>query len=150
MSASTEHMGEDRPRALVVDDDALLRRVVRSALVQGGFDVAQVGTGRDALSLATAYELDVIVTDLEMPGMGGLELLRALRDRQLDTPLVVMSGAPEARRELIIESGAFSFLAKPFGMEELLRVARSAVERGRIAPPPISAVVPARRVGKVA
>lgn len=134
---------------MVVDDDVILRRVVRTALAQAGFDVAQVGTGRDALSLAVAYELDLIVTDLQMPGMSGLELLRALREQQLYTPVIVMSGAHEARPEVILASGAVAFLPKPFGLEELQGIAKSAVKRPRTIAPP-SSVVTVRRASHVA
>lgn len=149
MSASTESTAGERPRVLVVDDDVILRRVVRSALAQAGFDVAQVGSGRDALSLASAYELDLIVTDLQMPGMSGLELLRALRSQQSYCPVIVMSGSTDARPEAILAAGACAFLSKPFGLEELQQAARSAVERPRTLAPPSSAVV-VRRVGNVA
>jgi CheY-like chemotaxis protein len=134
---------------LVVDDDVVLRRVLRSALAQAGCDVAQVGTGRDALSLASAYELDLIVTDLEMPGMSGLELLRALRQQGCDCPVIVMSGSSDARPELITAAGAAAFLAKPFGLEELQQAARTAVRSPHTVAPPSSAVQ-LRRVVNVA
>lgn len=149
MSASNESTSNDKPRVLVVDDDVILRRVVRSALAQAGFDVAQVGSGRDALSLASAYELDLIVTDLQMPGMSGLELLRALRRQEHYCPVIVMSGSTDARADSILAAGAFAFLPKPFGVHDLQSAARSAVERPRTLAPPSSAVH-VRPVGHVA
>ncbi|RYZ02368.1 MAG: response regulator [Myxococcales bacterium] len=149
MSASIEAILGERPRVLVVDDDVILRRVVRSALAQAGFDVAQVGSGRDALRLASAYDLDLIVTDLQMPGMSGLELLYALQEQRTYCPVIVMSGSTEARPDAILAAGAAAFLAKPFGLDELQQAARTAVERARTLAPPSSAVL-LRRVGNVA
>jgi CheY-like chemotaxis protein len=149
MSYSIQSTLGERPRVLVVDDDALLRRVVRTGLVKAGFDVAQVGTGKDAISLASAYELDLIITDLQMPGMSGLELLRALRQEQLYCPVIVMSGSREAREASILAAGAFAFIPKPFGLEELQAEARRAVEQRQTLVPPRSEVV-VRRVGHVA
>jgi CheY-like chemotaxis protein len=149
MSASTEATSGERPLVLVVDDDVILRRVVRSALAQAGFDVAQVGTGRDALSLASACEFDLVITDLEMPGMTGLELLHALRGQQRYCPVIVMSGSTDASADAMVAAGALAFLCKPFGLAELQSAARRAVERRRTIAPP-SSVVLRRRVGNVA
>lgn len=134
---------------MVVDDDAVLRRVVRSALVQAGFDVAQVGSGRDALSLASVHEFELVVTDLQMPGMSGLELLRSLREKRVYMPVIVLSGASDLVAEAILAAGAFAFLAKPFGLDDLQSAARRAITHPRTIAPPSSAFV-VRRVGNVA
>jgi DNA-binding response OmpR family regulator len=148
--SSTDANEGAKARVLVVDDDAILRRVLRTALAQGGFDVAQVGSGRDALHLAEAYEFELIITDLQMPGMDGVALLRALRERRVYSPVIVMSGAPEAQRADILAVGAFEFLPKPFNTADLLAVARQAVSRPQTIAPPSSVVVSAKRVCHVA
>lgn len=139
-----------RARVLVVDDDAILRRVLRTALSQGGFDVAQVGSGRDALHLAEAYDFELIVTDLQMPGMDGVALLRALRARRVYSPVIVMSGSPEADRGDILASGAFEFLPKPFNTADLLTAARQAVSRPQTIAPASSVVASVKRICNVA
>lgn len=133
-----------------MDDDVVLRRVVRSALVQAGFDVAQVGTARDALSLAAAHDFELIITDLEMPGMSGVDLLRSLREQRLYSPVIVMSGATDVDPDTILAAGAFAFLAKPFGLDDLQGAARRAVACPRTAAPPSSVVAAVRRAFNVA
>ena len=112
---------------LVVEDEEKLRRVVELQLKTAGFDVEQAGTAEDALKLAD--QADVILTDLRLPGMSGLELLKQLRSDDLHTPVIVMTafGSIETAVEAM-KSGAVDFLPKPFSLDHLMTVVNKALE----------------------
>jgi DNA-binding NtrC family response regulator len=117
-----------RRRVLLVDDELALRRVLRRALERAGFDVVEAPNGMVASELAGQSAFDLVVTDVHMPVMDGLELLRWLAAKQPAVPVVLMSGsfdvgAADAAGLL----GAFHFLRKPFLMSDLERLALRAV-----------------------
>jgi DNA-binding NtrC family response regulator len=117
---------ETPARILVVDDSASTLEVLRRNLVDGGFKVVTASGAADALALLSFTPVDLVLTDLKMPGLSGLDLVRHVRENLKDTEIVVITGyatiggAVEALR-----SGAEDYLAKPFTDEEL----REAVER---------------------
>ena len=126
-------------RVLVVDDDAAVRRLVALVLVRDGFEVTAAEDGRDAIALSRRRPFDVLLLDVQMPGMDGWEVLAALCGEPLrsetaaedacPTVAVVMSGhaaTAEARR-----CGAATLLRKPFSPAELLAAVRDAVVAGR-------------------
>ncbi|MCL5109880.1 MAG: response regulator transcription factor [Chloroflexi bacterium] len=114
-------------RVLVVDDEPAIQRAVRTILGGYGFRVESAETGREALEVQTAYHPDVIILDLGLPDMDGLDVIRALRDRG-STPIVVLSvrGA-ERDKVAALDLGADDYLTKPFGVEELLARVRVAL-----------------------
>jgi DNA-binding NtrC family response regulator len=119
-------------RILIVDDEAKLGKVLVEALESVGHEVEWLKSGRDALGRVDAGGVDVVVTDLRMPGMDGMAVLRETRRRSPGTDVVVMTayasaaGAVEAMKE-----GAADYLVKPFALEELrLRVTRLLERRG--------------------
>ena len=126
-------MTETGPTALVADDEAGMRESVARALRREGFQVTAVEDGAAALDALRRAPVDLLVADLRMPGLDGLELLRAAKLVAPDTEVVVLSGhgtveeAVEAMKE-----GAYDFLTKPFDRAPLVRVARQAVERRRL------------------
>ena len=79
-------------RILVVDDEAIVRKTIQSWLEREGFDVVCAKDGRDALAAIGASEIDVVVIDIFMPGMGGREAIRALRQRAPTVPIIAISG----------------------------------------------------------
>lgn len=120
-------------RILVVDDDTTVREVVVSYLRAAGHDVVEVGDGESALAEATAGPIDLVVLDLMLPGIDGLEVCRQLTER--DDVLVIMLSAlgTETDRVVGLQRGADDYVTKPFSPRELvLRVdglLRRAVER---------------------
>jgi DNA-binding NtrC family response regulator len=114
-------------RILIIEDEEKLRRVMELQLRTAGFDVDQAGTAEDGLKLADSAEL--IVTDLRLPGMDGLQLLSTLRERGLQTPIVVMTafGSIETAVEAM-KAGAVDFLPKPFSLDHLMAVVGKALE----------------------
>lgn len=111
--------GEGR-RVLLVDDDELVRRSAKRLLSRLGFDVTEADNGSSALVLyAAGPRPDVVMLDLEMPGMGGVEVLRELRARDPDAVVLVVSGHRDATKAQAVSSLGGRFLGKPFNAEEL-------------------------------
>src|SRR5581483_9883484 len=115
---------------LVADDDAGMRESLARALRREGFTVVAAGDGAAGLDTLRRTHVDLLVADLRMPGLDGLELLRAAKLVAPDTEIVVISGhgtveeAVEAMKE-----GAYDFLTKPFDRAALIRTVRQALER---------------------
>src|SRR6202161_4318354 len=112
---------------LVVEDEEKLRRVVELQLKGAGFDVDQAGTVEQAMRLAD--RADVILTDLRLPGVSGLEMLANLRRQGSHTPVIVMTafGSIETAVEAM-KAGAVDFLPKPFSLDHLMTVVNKALE----------------------
>lgn len=107
-------------RILVVDDEPQARRVLRTALVAQGFEVNDAASGEEAIQRLREEPPDVILLDLRMPGMGGIEACREIRASS-EVPIIVVSGR-KSRQERIeaFEAGADQYVGKPFGIEELV------------------------------
>src|SRR5215472_3146125 len=116
-------------RVLVVDDEAGLRKVVRDALEREGHEVETASDGVEAGELAAERSFDLIVTDLNMPRGGGLELVREIR-RRSPVPILVLTVRGEEREKVrLLDAGADDYVTKPFGMEELLARTRALLRR---------------------
>jgi two-component system phosphate regulon response regulator PhoB len=132
---------------LVVEDDDTIRETIRDALILEGFEVTACGNGRDALqSLQRASDTEdsfaLVVLDLMLPGLGGLELCRQLRKAGDATPILVVSARDsEADRVLGLEVGADDYLIKPFGMRELVARCRALLRRSSTGASPSKQVV---------
>jgi EAL domain-containing protein (putative c-di-GMP-specific phosphodiesterase class I)/CheY-like chemotaxis protein len=119
---------------LVVDDDDILLRTTRRLLANGGRDVEVAADARAALQLIEQRRFDVIVSDIRMPGLSGIDLLRAVRKTNLDVPVILVSGAPDTQTAMdAIELGAFRYLAKPYDTGVFVSVVDRAVRLGRLA-----------------
>lgn len=118
-------------KVLLVDDDPLVRRALRTTLTSAGYAVVEAWTGEDALEKISAESADVILLDLKMPGMGGLEACRRIREIA-DTPIMVISILrTEEFRVQASDAGADDYLVKPFGIQDL--VSRIQALRRRVA-----------------
>jgi len=122
-------------RVLVVDDDATVADVVRRYLERDGYAVQLAADGETALRLAAEHEPDLVVLDLMLPGIDGLEVCRRLRTRS-DVPIVMLTAlGEESDRVVGLQLGADDYVTKPFSPRELaLRVA-SVLRRAHAAPP---------------
>jgi EAL domain-containing protein (putative c-di-GMP-specific phosphodiesterase class I)/ActR/RegA family two-component response regulator len=111
----------DSPRVLLVDDEEPLRRATARLLAAEGYDVSQAADGRAALELLAAGEFDVVVSDVKMPNMTGLELLRAIRQRDLELPVILLTGGPTTEAALEAKRyGALHYLTKPLDKQRLV------------------------------
>ncbi|MFI5106250.1 MAG: response regulator transcription factor, partial [Terriglobales bacterium] len=112
-------MTEDGKKILVVDDEAQITRVLRRALESAGFQVRVAGDGRSGLESFRAWMPDLVITDLSMPGMDGLQLCSRIRQMS-EVPILVLSvREDEASKVKALDLGADDYVAKPFGMAEL-------------------------------
>ncbi|MES2754492.1 MAG: response regulator [Pseudomonadota bacterium] len=127
-------------KVLIVEDDAHIRRLLRTTLIRAGHDVGEAETARAALSLAAIERPDVILLDLGLPDRDGLELIQQLK-AQGDATLIVVSARDEtADKVAALDLGADDYLDKPFDTEELLARIRAAL-RHRLAAKAESAAV---------
>ena len=123
---------ETKQRVLVVDDEPSIRRYLRPILIADGFDVYEASNGQEALSAVTAYSPDLIILDLGLPDMDGIQVTRRLREWS-QTPIIILS-VREAEHDKVaaLDSGADDYLTKPFGTSELMARIR-VIQRRQVA-----------------
>jgi len=114
---------------LVVDDEPQLRRTMRATLADLGYSVIEARTGEEALDMLRHEAPDLILLDLNMPGIGGLETCRAIREN-FEIPIIVLSVRNTERDKVeVLDAGADDYVTKPFGIQELLARIRAAIRR---------------------
>jgi two-component system KDP operon response regulator KdpE len=127
---------ESRKRVLVVDDEQQITMVMRSGLTKHGFDVRVAAEGESALELFQLWTPDLVITDLSMPNMNGLEVCRRLRAMS-SVPIIVLSvKGDEAVKIEALDAGADDYVTKPFAMGELMARVRAALRRSPVAEQP--------------
>jgi len=120
---------ESKKKVLVVDDEPQINLVLRSGLTKHGYDVRVAAEGESALELFNAWQPDLVVTDLSMPNMSGLELCRRLRDIS-SVPIIVLSVKEDESVKIeSLDAGADDYVTKPFSIGELLARVRAALRR---------------------
>ncbi len=120
----------DKSKVLVVDDEPQITRVLRTVLTSQGYQVRTAGEGEAALSSFNEWRPELVITDLFMPHMDGLELCRRIRSLS-NVPIIVLSVKGEERSKVeALDSGADDYVTKPFGIDELMARVRAALRRG--------------------
>jgi two-component system nitrogen regulation response regulator NtrX len=118
------------PSILVVDDEPGVRSSVTGVLADEGFDVESVGSGEECLDRAAQHAYDVIVLDVWLPGIDGLATLQRLRERQVDSQVVIISGHGNIESAVrAVKMGAFDFVEKPLSLEKTVHVVRNALRQ---------------------
>ncbi len=122
-----------KPLVLVVDDEEDIRSSLRMILEYEGFDMVEASSGQDGLDKAAAHTPDVVLLDIKMPRMDGLEVLAELRRRAPEPPVVMISGHGTVQTAVeATKLGAFDFMEKPLERDRVLLVLRNALERRRL------------------
>ena len=118
------------PHLLLVDDDALLRRSMSFVLERAGYQVSAAATGEDALKAADLRRPDLVLLDIGLPGMDGLDVLQALRDR-FDVPVIFVTARRRELDEVLgLRLGADDYVTKPFDNDVLLAHIKAVLRRG--------------------
>jgi two-component system, OmpR family, KDP operon response regulator KdpE len=119
----------DKQRILIVDDEPQITRVLRRSLTSHRYDVRSAADGESALETFGDWRPDLVITDLSMPNVNGIELCRRLRKLSA-VPIVVLSVKGEEKAKVeALDAGADDYVTKPFGMDELLARIRAALRR---------------------
>ena len=122
-------MNENGPRILVVDDEPAIRRFLHTSLAAHDYVVFEVASGQEALTAVVAHRPDLIVLDLGLPDMDGIEVTRLLREWTQIPIIIVTVQEQEAAKIAALDAGADDYVTKPFGMGELLARMRVALRR---------------------
>jgi two-component system KDP operon response regulator KdpE len=125
---------KEKPRILVVDDEPQLIRVLRTGLKSRGYDVRTAADGLAGFETFSDWHPDLVITDLAMPNMDGLELCRRLRATS-QVPIIILSAKGDEKIKVeALDIGADDFVTKPFGIDELLARVRASLRRAVSAP----------------
>ena len=122
-------MAKKRPKILLVDDEIEFLGLLATRLRRRKMDVAGVVTGEQALEALSEWPADIVVLDLRMPGIGGVETLRRIGQDHPSVRVIVVTGYTDGvTAQEVLDLGAVSYLLKPIALEELLRRIRTALE----------------------
>lgn len=117
-------------RILLVEDERKIAQFIAKGLQEEGYAVDHASDAEKALALIPVYEYDLIISDVLMPGMNGLELVKKLRDSKVQCPIIILSAKNQVDDKIIgLDSGADDYLSKPFAFNELLARVRALLRR---------------------
>src|SRR5688500_18153994 len=125
---------EDRPRVLVVDDEKFIRDIIADFLGMEGYVVRTADDGSSAIAELSRARYDMVISDLKMPRMGGLELLKEVARTHPETLTVIMTGFGTVETAIdAMKQGAYDYILKPFKVEEIVHIVQRGLEKRRLA-----------------
>ncbi len=134
MTQSSPPPRSSRGRVLVAEDEPPLARLIARVLMSAGYDVVSVGDGNAAVEAVQHGGFDAILSDIQMPGMSGVDVLRAVRQHDLDVPVLLMTASPRVETAaMAVELGALQYLIKPFSPDVLRDAVARACRLHRVA-----------------
>ncbi len=127
-------MSSESGNVLIVDDERSIRLSLRTILGNFGFDIVEAARGEEALALVRTEPFDAVLLDINMPGIGGIEVCRLMRKASPRLPIVMLTvQGSEDRKVEALNAGADDYITKPFQLRELTARLRAAVRRNRVA-----------------
>lgn len=119
-------------RILVVEDEHKIANSIKKGLEQEAYAVDVAYTGEDGMDLATGEEYDLIILDMLLPRIGGLDICKSLREQNVHTPILILTAKGQLQDKVVgLDSGADDYMTKPFAFEELLARIRALTRRGK-------------------
>src|SRR5262245_2028709 len=120
-------------RVLYIEDDDALRGQIAAGLRERGFNVTDTGSGKEGLRLLNNHGADVVLCDLNMPSMGGFEVLQKTRDKHPDVPVIMITGHGTIQAAVrAMQVGAYDFMIKPTDISDLETTIRNAIEKAAL------------------
>src|SRR5262245_44306039 len=124
---------EESPRVLVVDDEKVIREILSDFLTMEGYVVRTVEDGEAALRELQRRSYNLVISDLKMPNMGGLELLEKIADENFNVLTVIMTGFGTVETAIeAMKKGAYDYILKPFKVEEVVHIVERGLDRQRL------------------
>ena len=128
METSKQEKPQDTHNLLIVDDEAVIREGMRRILSTDGYHVETSASGRPAIEKIQEQDFDVVITDLKMPGMDGIEVLKTIKILQPEVPVIIITGYSTVDTAVdAMKNGAFDYIAKPFTSDLILDKVRKAI-----------------------
>jgi DNA-binding NtrC family response regulator len=126
-------MSEDKGRVLIVDDEESIRRLLRQALEMEGYSCITVCSGAEALEAVSQQNFDLVLLDMRMPGMSGLEVLSKLSEAHPDTCVIMVTALVDVDTSVTaMKMGAYDYLTKPLDLATLFESTERALEKRRL------------------
>ena len=126
-------MTQGKATALVVDDEAAVRTLVQRALGEAGYRVLVAASGEEALDIMSQAEVEVMLLDIRMPGLSGVEVLKRAQAEHPDTSVIMVTAVADTQTVVeTMKAGAYDYLIKPFSLDDLIFRVRKASERRRL------------------
>ncbi len=121
---------EKRANILVIDDEENIRELLRELFEDENLSVSTASSGEEGIEIAKEKSFDVVITDLKMPGMNGIEVIRKFKEKNSNTTVIVITGYPTIESAIeAMKEGAYDYILKPFNLDQIKLVVRKALER---------------------